>query len=125
MREGFINMANHPQTLLWSRLPEAERSFVLPSVPEGSRLRASIFFMHRESAMDEIEASGIEGVFLRVDKRYTTSADEGAEYYVAFSIETPEPFEGMHGENIEKGDVWIGGHWYHPDCEFIVEEVEE
>ncbi len=36
MREGF-NMVNHPQTLLWSRLPEEERSFVLPSVPEGSR----------------------------------------------------------------------------------------
>lgn len=85
-----------------SILPEADRCFLLPTIPEGHRLRASIIRTH----VDQIEESDLTGVLLRVNE----------EQFVLFTIEE-EPDGLMSGSNIGKYDIYISSHWCSSDCE--------
>ncbi len=88
-----------------AKISPTERCYLLPTAPEGNRVRCSII----TTDVDEIENSGLTGIFLRVNE----------EQFVLFTIEEVE--DGIQsGSNIGKHDVYIGSHWCYPDCEELI-----
>ena len=91
--------------MIVSQIAEPERCYLLPMTPEGHRVRCSIV----TTDVDEIEGSGLTGVFLRVNE----------DQFVLFTIEEVE--DGIQsGSNIGKHDVYISSHWCSPDCEELI-----
>ena len=84
-----------------ARISETERCYLLPTAPEGNRVRCSVI----TTDVDEIENSGLTGIFLRVNE----------EQFVLFTIEEVED-EIQSGSNIGKHDVYIGSHWCGSHC---------
>jgi|TARA_R110002020_G_scaffold12742_4_gene46483 hypothetical protein len=91
--------------MIVSQIAEPERCYLLPTAPEGHRVRCSIV----TTDVDEIEGSGLTGVFLRVNEYQ----------FVLFTIEEVE--DGIQsGFNIGEYDVYISSHWCGLDCEELI-----